>query len=198
MDGISGITARMAQLQAQMAAMSASTVARPAPKASASASQADFASVFAGAVEAAGPANTAASARLNAQGVPATLAVYGNGKAPASELATIGDTGHRLWSPAASSMESLLTAARRDGVRIGITDSYRSYDEQVDLARRKGLYSQGGLAAQPGTSDHGWGRSVDLDLDSRAQAWMRANGKQYGFTENVPREPWHWTFSPKA
>jgi hypothetical protein len=42
------------------------------------------------------------------------------------------------------------------GVDIGVTDSYRSYDAQVDVARRKGLYSQGGLAATPGTSDHGW------------------------------------------
>ena len=56
-------------------------------------------------------------------------------------------------------------AARRDGVSIGVTDSYRSYGEQVDLARRKGLYSQGGLAAKPGTSDHGWGLSLDLDLE---------------------------------
>jgi hypothetical protein len=80
------------------------------------------------------------------------------------------------------------------GVDIGVTDSYRSYDAQVDVARRKGLYSQGGLAATPGTSDHGWGMSLDLDLDSRALSWMRANAGRYGFVEDVPREPWHWTF----
>jgi LAS superfamily LD-carboxypeptidase LdcB len=84
--------------------------------------------------------------------------------------------------------------ARAAGVEIGVTDSYRSYDQQVDVARRKGLYSQGGLAAKPGTSDHGWGMSLDLDLDSRAQAWMRANAGRHGFVEDVPREPWHWTF----
>ena len=71
-------------------------------------------------------------------------------------------------------------------MKIGITDSYRSYDEQVDVARRKGLYSQGGLAAKPGTSEHGWGMATDLDLNSKAQAWMRANGEKYGFVENVP------------
>jgi LAS superfamily LD-carboxypeptidase LdcB len=87
-------------------------------------------------------------------------------------------------------------AARRDGVTIGVTDSYRSYGEQVDLARRKGLYSQGGLAAKPGTSDHGWGLSLDLDLDGKAQAWMRRHADEYGFDENVPREPWHWTYKP--
>ena len=67
---------------------------------------------------------------------------------------------------------------------------------QVDLAERKGLYSQGGLAAKPGTSDHGWGRALDLDLDAKAQAWMRANGDRYGFVEDTPREPWHWVFTP--
>jgi LAS superfamily LD-carboxypeptidase LdcB len=36
--------------------------------------------------------------------------------------------------------------------------------------------------------------SLDLDLDSRALSWMRANAGRYGFVEDVPREPWHWTF----
>src|SRR5436189_88496 len=82
----------------------------------------------------------------------------------------------RLRSPAAGAFRQLSAAAERDGVRIGVNDSYRSYEQQVDVARRKGLYSQGGLAAKPGTSEHGWGLSLDLALDGRAQRWMRANG----------------------
>jgi D-alanyl-D-alanine carboxypeptidase len=138
------------------------------------------------------------SGTLNAEGVPAELAAYGNGKIPETALSSVGTGGHKLWAPAAESMNSMLAAARRDGVTIGITDSYRPYAEQVDLARRKGLYSQGGLAAKPGTSDHGWGRAVDLDLDARAQSWMRANGPKFGFIEDTPREPWHWAYSPPA
>lgn len=92
----------------------------------------------------------------------------------------------------------MIADAKRDGVTIGITDSYRPYEEQVDLARRKGLYSQGGLAAKPGTSEHGWGMATDLDLDAKAQAWMRKNADRYGFVENVPREPWHWAYKPKT
>ena len=91
---------------------------------------------------------------------------------------------------------SMAAAAKRDGIDIGVTDSYRSYDQQVDLAERKGLYSEGGLAAKPGTSNHGWGRSLDLDLDDQAQTWMRANAANYGFIEDTPREPWHWTYTP--
>jgi zinc D-Ala-D-Ala carboxypeptidase len=125
---------------------------------------------------------------------PAELRAYGNGKIPAAALDEIGVGSHRMYGPAAAEFKQMRAAAAADGVTIGVTDSYRSYDQQVDLARRKGLYSQGGLAATPGTSNHGWGMSLDLDLDARAQAWMRANGERYGFVEDVPREPWHWTF----
>ena len=139
-------------------------------------------------------ASTSTSAGLGADGIPTDLAAYGNGKIPRDALAPVGETGHRLWAPASESLEGLLTAAKADGVDIGITDSYRSYESQVDVAERKGLYSEGGLAAKPGTSDHGWGLSVDLRLDGPALAWMRANGASHGFVEDVPREPWHWTF----
>ncbi|ACV07798.1 M15 family metallopeptidase [Jonesia denitrificans] len=138
----------------------------------------------------AGPAPT-----WNAQGVPADLARYGNGKIPRDALTSVGNTGHKLWAPAGASLEKLLDAAARDGVNIGITDSYRPIDVQHDLVRRKGLYSQGGLAAAPGTSPHGWGIAVDLKLDSAAQAWMREHGGKYGFVEDTPREPWHWVYS---
>ena len=83
--------------------------------------------------------------------------------------------------------------AAHAGVQIGVTDSYRSYETQVDLARRKGLYSQGGLAATPGTSQHGWGKAVDVDTNSRGTQWLRANASRFGFT-TIPREPWHWQF----
>ena len=38
--------------------------------------------------------------------------------------------------------------------------------------------------------------ALDLDLDASAQKWMRENGWKYGFVEDVPREPWHWTYRP--
>lgn len=132
---------------------------------------------------------------LSPIGIPPELAAYGNGRIPASALSPVGGSSHHmLWTPAARAYEQMSAAAARAGVSMGITDSYRSYPEQVDLARRKGLHSQGGLAARPGTSDHGWGKSVDLRLDASAQAWIRAHGAEFGFSENVSREPWHWTY----
>ena len=129
-------------------------------------------------------------------GAPPELAAYGNGRIPATALAPIGQGQHRLWAPAADAFQQMTAAAARDGVTIRVTDSYRSFDAQVDLAQRKGLYSQGGLAARPGTSNHGWGRSLDVDTSAGAAEWLRANATRFGFHEDVPGEPWHWTYRP--
>lgn len=137
-----------------------------------------------------------AAALLNTNGVPRALAGYGNGRVPESELSPINGSNQRIWGPAAEHLNRLLADAKAAGVTIGITDGYRSYDSQVRVANEKGLYTEGGLAAKPGTSQHGWGLAVDLKLDPNAQAWMRQHAKEYGFVENVPREPWHWEFQP--
>nr|WP_242504066.1 M15 family metallopeptidase [Promicromonospora panici] len=62
-----------------------------------------------------------------------------------------------------------------------ITDSYRTYAQQVILAGTKPH-----LAAIPGTSNHGWGLAVDLGHpiagDSSAEyAWLREQGPDYGW-----------------
>lgn len=140
------------------------------------------------------PVYAAKPAGLPPVTVSATMKAAGNGNLPDSMLVPIGQGGHRLSAPAADAFSRLAAAARRDGVRFGVTSSYRSYAEQVATADEVGLYGQGGWAAVPGTSNHGWGLAVDLDLDARAQAWMRNNAWRYGFFEDVPDEPWHWTY----
>jgi LAS superfamily LD-carboxypeptidase LdcB len=134
---------------------------------------------------------------LNAKGIPTELTAYGNGKIPATALEQVGDTRHKLWAPAAEKLTQMIADAKKDGVTIGITDSYRPYTEQVDLAKRKGLYSQGGLAAKPGTSEHGWGMATDLDLNAKALSWVRQNADKYGFYNTASRESWHWGFKPE-
>jgi D-alanyl-D-alanine carboxypeptidase len=143
-----------------------------------------------------GTARPSSTGKVTAAGVPVELARYGNGHVPATALESIGG-GHRLWAPAAEAFGRLKAAAHRAGVSIGVTDSYRSYAQQVDVARRKGLHSQGGLAAKPGTSEHGWGKSLDLRLDASALRWMRGHASDYGFSENVSRESWHWTYAAR-
>lgn len=129
--------------------------------------------------------------------VPPELAGYGNGRIPASALELIGQGQHRLWAPAAEAWQQMVAAAKADGVDLSVTDSYRSYDNQVLLAQEKGLTSNGGWAAFPGTSNHGWGVAVDMNADSPAAlAWLRDNGHRFGWVEAIHREPWHWEFRP--
>jgi D-alanyl-D-alanine carboxypeptidase len=197
-DGIAAITSRIAEIRGTLASVSATPISRTTSgtTTSASGTSATFASALATEVAQSSSVGGAAGVgKLDAKGNPADLAMYGNGKIPASALTSIG-SGQQMWTPAARQFQQMSAAAARDGVTIGVTDSYRTYESQVDLAERKGLYSQGGLAATPGTSDHGWGRALDLKLDSSALAWMRENGATYGFKEDVPRESWHWTYYP--
>lgn len=190
---IADIQSRMIALQTQQAGRN---IQQQQTKPTAGAEGGTFANALENAVAQTSTSNKSYS--LNSKGIPTELASYGNGRIPAAALEQVGNTRHKLWAPAAESLNRMISDAKREGVNIGITDSYRPYAEQVDLARRKGLYSQGGLAAKPGTSEHGWGMATDLDLNSKAQTWMRANAEKYGFSENVPREPWHWEFKPKS
>jgi D-alanyl-D-alanine carboxypeptidase len=199
--GIEAVNSRIADIQSRIIAMQtqqAAATKKPAASATTAAPGGSFATALADAMGTQSATAAAKSYSLNGKGIPTELAAYGNGKIPPSALERVGGTGHKLWAPAAESLTRMISDAKAQGVTVGITDSYRSYAEQVDVARRKGLYSQGGLAAKPGTSEHGWGMAADLDLNHKAQDWMRANGEKYGFVENTPREPWHWAYKPAA
>jgi hypothetical protein len=130
-----------------------------------------------------------------AMDAPAELRAYGNGRIPNALLTPIGIGQHRLWGPAAQSFMQMRSAAAADGASLSVTDSYRSYDNQVLLAAQKGLTKNGGWAAVPGTSEHGWGLAVDVDVDQRGFQWLQAHGAQYGWVQRSAREPWHWEFN---
>jgi len=141
------------------------------------------------------PPQSASSTRKGKTSHPDYLDQYGNGRLPDSVLASVGQGGHRLQADAAQQFQAMVAAAAQQGIKLTITDSYRSFAEQVDLAKRKGLYSQGGLAAEPGTSEHGWGLAIDANVnDPRTYEWLRANAAKFGFYGDVPREPWHWEY----
>lgn len=103
------------------------------------------------------------------------------------------EPGHFLAPKVASSFKVMKAAAAMQGINLAINNAYRSFEQQVDMARRFGLYSQGGRAAQPGTSNHGLGQAIDLNVKSNPGSveWLKANAAKYGF-KNIPREPWHW------
>lgn len=200
-EGIAAVQARIRAIESQFPA--ARPVAAPATSPTAvGAPSASFNATFdkvlgqQGATSPLTPATRKAPGQYGKLQPPAELTRYGNGRIPAEAMSAIGVNGHRLWDPAAKAFTQLEADARAAGVTIEVTDSYRDLAGQERVAAAKGLYSQGGLAAKPGTSTHGWGLSVDLSLDAKAQGWMRENGWRYGFVEDVPREPWHWTYRP--
>lgn len=118
-----------------------------------------------------------------------------NGFLPAVALCPVGG-GQRLRADAAAAF--LRMDAERD---LCITDSYRSYPEQVSVYRRKP-----GLAAVPGTSNHGLGIALDLGcgaerFGSDTYRWLKANAPRFGWVHpswaepggSMP-EPWHWEY----
>ena len=150
---------------------------------------------------------TSSTAKGTARTTPQTTSTraneripYRNGHIPKNALTDVG-SGHKMYGDAARKYIQMRDAARRDGVNLKLTDSYRSYAAQVDVARRKGIYGvrqpngKLGLAARPGTSNHGLGKAVDINVnDAKTLNWLKNNASKYGF-KTIPREPWHWEFT---
>ena len=110
----------------------------------------------------------------------------------------------QLECGAATAFDQLNTAFKAAfGQNIGITDGYRSYDEQVQCRLEKGS-----LCANPGTSNHGWGKAVDIGgccgINTGAGPafdWLTANAGRYGWNHPAwaqaggsKPEPWHWEY----
>jgi len=126
-----------------------------------------------------------------------------SGKLSATDLSGVKfSPGARLIPGAARSLEALNKAFKaKFGNNISITSSYRSYAAQVATKAAKGS-----LAATPGTSNHGWGRAVDLGsginhFGSATYNWMMENAPKYGWVKpdwsrqgGVNPEPWHWEY----
>ena len=129
---------------------------------------------------------------------------YPNGKIPVAALCPLfGAPGHSLRPGAAAAFNAMSIAYQKDtGSPICVTDSYRSYAEQVSVKAVKGKW-----AATPGKSEHGMGRAVDLcgginNFGTPAHLWMKQNAPLYGWfhpdwaepSGSLP-EPWHWEYA---
>jgi hypothetical protein len=107
-----------------------------------------------------------------------------NGKLQANHLTSITGTNgasiqvHSSVQPHLTQMQADAKAA---GVNLSYVSGYRSYADQEYLYRTK----PAGIAAKPGTSDHGWGMAIDLDRYSgnweKTYSWLIKNMAKYGF-----------------
>ena len=111
-------------------------------------------------------------------------------------------SGHALSAAAAAAFNRLTEHAKATtGSPLCVTSSYRPYGAQVAVYREKP-----GLAAVPGTSNHGWGLAVDLcggveRFGSDTHRWMKANAGQFGWVHpewaqqgGSKPEAWHWEY----
>lgn len=104
--------------------------------------------------------------------------------------------GPALMHPeAAAAMSTMLQAAAEAGhPDLGIALSYRTYAMQLE--KYDDFKNHGGnLAAAPGTSNHGWAVSADMNWGRAVTlAWLQRNARKYGFIADVSSENWHYTF----
>ncbi|MBC7558965.1 MAG: D-alanyl-D-alanine carboxypeptidase family protein [Dermatophilaceae bacterium] len=129
---------------------------------------------------------------------------FANGMWPAQALCPLyAAPGESLRRSAAQAFNAMSVAYQKQtGSALCVTDGYRSYAEQVAVKK-----ARPGLAATPGTSEHGFGLAVDLcggvqSFASPAHLWMKRYGPLYGWfhpawaepSGSMP-EPWHWEFA---
>jgi hypothetical protein len=118
------------------------------------------------------------------------------------------EASERLRPDAAASIDRLAVAfCAQFHTPLRITDSYRTYAEQVTLKAEKGAG-----AATPGTSNHGFGIALDMASlinqdGSATHRWFEANAPRYGWINpawavdfdpgNGSHEAWHWEYHPE-
>jgi D-alanyl-D-alanine carboxypeptidase len=130
---------------------------------------------------------------------------------------TISRKDLSLRVPAESALEEMARAARKDGITLVASSSYRSYDYQKKVyARIVGELGQAAAdreSARPGTSQHQLGTAVDFGsitddfAKTKAGMWLAAHAADYGWSLSFPEgyesvtgyrwECWHYRFVGK-
>ena len=146
---------------------------------------------------------------------------FANGRIPAKNLAALPlafsnkrEREYLTSAAYASLVRMMLRAVADTGSYFSVWDAYRSMDEQVAMLKRnytrvsRSRYkssdrSYGGstwakkpgrpLTASPGYSNHGNGLAVDIH-PAAIQSWLKGNASRFGWVNDVPSEPWHWSY----
>lgn len=116
-------------------------------------------------------------------------------------------------------LQSMIVAAKADGINLEIISAYRSFGEQSSLKNNYTVvYGSGAnkFSADQGYSEHQLGTAIDfttLELGANftafekldAYKWLLDNAYKYGFIVSYPKgnayyqfEPWHWRFVGKS
>ena len=90
-----------------------------------------------------------------------------------------------------------VNAAAKDGINLpmSVTSSYRSPEQQQALIDAAEAGDESAINPAPvGQSPHGQGWAIDIDYYSKANQWMRDNGKKYGFQWQGEGDPVHFDY----
>ena len=154
--------------------------------------------------------------------VPSVLTNAQNGKLDPSLLKKV-DCGGLMFTDAAKDFNAMYKAAKTDDVTLKTVGHYRTYAQQValfkaryeerDLGRKPRVtrkwqnsiwFLKPGMspAGVPGTSNHGLGLAIDLNVQNKATlAWLCEHAPTYNFylQGSDPKSPefeaWHWQWT---
>lgn len=153
-----------------------------------------------------------------------------NGQIDKKDLTKLSTGEHYLQDSSARSYEAVNVLFKEEfGTTLTVTDAYRPESEQETIFLRRydhtpragNTVRNGGIkywkgrtwhkkpkvavAATPGQSNHGWGRTVDFgagvntSFTSKEHLWMLKVASEYGWNNVEGRaigEPWHFTHVP--
>jgi D-alanyl-D-alanine carboxypeptidase len=131
-----------------------------------------------------------------------------------NDVYTVNRSGLSLRPEAESALKTLSLAARKDGVRLLASSSYRSFDYQKKVYDKwvllDGQQEADRESARPGTSQHQLGTAVDFGsisddfAETAMGAWMNAHAAEYGWSLSFPQgyedvtgyrwESWHFRY----
>lgn len=127
---------------------------------------------------------------------------------------TLSRDGFSLRSSAEASLERMATDARKEGITILVSSTYRSWEYQKGLyarnVRELGQEVADRESAPPGASQHQTGTAVDFGTitdsyaQTRAGKWLSSNAWKYGWSLSYPDgyeqvtgykwECWHYRY----
>ncbi|MCR5080176.1 MAG: M15 family metallopeptidase [Treponema sp.] len=119
-----------------------------------------------------------------------------------------------LRRPAYEALGVMAAAAKKDGVNLTVSSTYRSYEYQKNLfdywVRVDGLEEAERESARPGTSQHQLGCAMDFApvddafAETPGGAWVYKHAAEYGWSLSFPKnyeditgyrwESWHFRF----
>lgn len=154
--------------------------------------------------------------------IPKDLKDVDNGKLPKSKLSKI-ECGGEMWKWAALCFNLMYKDAKKAGITLKNIGDYRTFQRQLEMFNeRYSLEDEGRIprvtrkyqgktwylrkgkspSGIPGTSNHGLGLAIDLDVkNGKTLAWLCENAPSYGFflqtgdASSPEFEAWHWQYS---